>query len=80
MPVLGLLQAVQLVHDYDRHEQVNLIFPDLQQRPEVQVFQLVLVLDIQAGVSHHEYARPGPAPYLCIQCSDRRLEGVDPLG
>ena len=75
----GLLRAIQLVDDNDRHEQVHVIFPDLQQRPEIQVFQFVLMLDVDAGISHSEDARPGPAPYLRIQRLDRCLESVGPL-
>jgi hypothetical protein len=38
------------------------------------------MLDVDAGISHSEDARPGPAPYLRIQRLDRCLESVGPLG
>jgi hypothetical protein len=50
LSVLGFLQAVEFIDDDDRHEQVNRVFPDLQQRPEIQILQLALVLDVEAGV------------------------------
>jgi hypothetical protein len=53
----ALFQAIELVHDSDRHDQMNWVFPNLKERTEVEILDLMLGLDVEGRVSHDQDAR-----------------------
>src|SRR5690348_14410627 len=71
---LALLQPIELIHNNDRDQDGDLGLPDVDQRTEVNLFQLVLVMDVEAGIRDNVVPVYGPPRDLALQRLDRGFE------
>jgi hypothetical protein len=74
----AVLQSVQFVQDDDGHdERDDLVWPcGVDLVCDVDVFQLVLVVDVEAGVGDGVEVVRGPPADLLLQVLDRLREGL----